>query len=903
MKGDLDMKVTMLIIWGVFFVCSQAVLGLTDSELITIRDGFETRRASVLNSQIGSPYPGTNYPADGDLGIYVWNRQDFALSALYQNTQLPEANQAVIDACQALIDASAFGGEFGFHWQGNLFYRIYKFFYHGSEYFPGRLTPQAESMICEVMWLWGKGQSKMTHADYSQHQTWVYWGSENHDAQHKTTNYSAVDILKDVPEYQSRAFDDGFTAAQHYAAWTAYFKEYLSQRARRGLLVELGSYTYTKYTLQGWYNFYDFAPDLELRRLAGNLLDLWWTDWSLDQINAVRGGGKSRVYQNVTTVSTNDAAYAMVWYYLNVGIVRNRHPGVMCLVTSGYRLPLVVMDIALDTAGKGVYEFKSRRPGLLSTPADADGVIGIDSLTPGILRYTYHTPAYVLGTCMVAKRSNSEWTPISNQNRWLGAIFATHPDARIFPECVGTGNGNTWNQHWSVQNKGTLIVQKLSTSTNSGAMRVFFSGGATNMTITEENGWVFARMSNAFAAVRPAWGTYSWDDANWIRFSDHYAPVIMEVWQSSDFSNVFSLFKAAVFAQTINVNSGVLTYTGLKDAGEFTFYTNSSTLPRINGVPISFATEYTFQSPFLNSDWDSKQIVISKDDRTLNLNFNYDELPSCDELTADLNGDCEVDEDDLKILAANWLTDISLTNPSVPFIDTESVLGLWHFETITIDGENSIFLDDNSANPGRVNNLRIWEGGVPYVSVADEGRFGNAVKFSASATDVYLLLADDWNPDWKTFAFRGWIRFDSGDTGGYLAHVYDRLYLHCTLNTLTFYVTDGAAGVTITAPLADPAQWQYVEAVYDGQTISLKTQLQTVTDGGIGDISLAEQKSLYVGSRKNRNRFTGMMDEVRISTADQTNPGFFAPLTADINGDGIVNSFDFAIMAEQWYGD
>ena len=899
------MRVKVFIICAVLCSLSQNIFALTDQELTSVRDGFDARRNAVLTSQVASPYPG--YTTGDPVGNYAWNREDFALSALYMNVQLPAANQAVIDACAALKSdlgtCTVNDFEEIFHWHGNLLYRIYKFFGHDSLYFPGRLTTQAEEAIYDVFWVWAKCNAKIVHVTgYTESDTWIYWGSENHDAMYRFSAYGAAEILRNVPAYQNLTYNDGSTVSQQYEAWNSYFKQYLTERAKKGLLVELGSPTYSKYTTQVWYNFYDFAPDMELARLGGCLLDLWWADWALDQINGVRGSGKNRTYQDVTQSGTDDGAYSMCWFYLNKGTPNGKHPGVMCLVTSGYRMPLVVMDMALDTAGKGVYEFSSRRPGLQSFAFDANGIIGIDAQAGAILQYTYHTPAYILGTNMVGKLAKNAWTPISSQNRWHGAIFSVHPNARIFPECLGNvADPRTYNQHWSVQNKGTQITQKLSTSTQSGVMRVFFSGGATDMTISEENGWVLARMSNAFAAVRPAWGTYSWDDANWIRFSDQYAPVIMEVWQSSDFSNVFSLFKAAVFAQTINVNNGVLTYTGLKDAGTFTFYTQTATLPMINGTPINLAPNYTFQSPFMNEDWDSGIVEISKDERSITLDFNEEDPVNCDELTADFNDDCAVDILDLKILASSWLETISYFASDRPFIDNTSIKGLWHFDSTYVSGVDTYFADDDSLNSTRDNELKIYSTGAPYISVIDDGKFDKAVKFSASATDVYLLLGDAWDANWKTFAMRGWIRFaDAGDVGGYIAHIYDRVSVYCTLTTATFYVTNGTSNVTITAPLASGTDWQYIEAVYDGATIKLQTQLQTTTGTGIGDIVLGTGNSLYIGSRKNKNRFVGQMDEIRISTVDQIGCSDFQSLDNDLTDDCAVNNLDLSVVAQQW---
>jgi hypothetical protein len=187
-------------------------------------------------------------------------------------------------------------------------------------------------------------------------------------------------------------------------------------------------------------------------------------------------------------------------------------------------------------------------------------------------------------------------------------------------------------------------------------MRVYFSGGS-NMIIYEEDGWVFGRLTNAFAAVRPAWGTYSWDDANWIRFSDPYAPVIMEVAASSDFSNVFSLFKAEVKSHVPVVSNDVLTYEGLGDSGTFTFYTNSTQLPEINGQTIDLQPEFTFSSPFIAEEFDSGVVTIKKDNREVVLNFDLAATGFCGEwgyFGFDINKDCAVDLLDYSLLATQW---------------------------------------------------------------------------------------------------------------------------------------------------------------------------------------------------------------------------------------------------------
>jgi hypothetical protein len=636
-----------------FVSVSGSVFALTDSELIAVRDGFDARRDGMLANMVTNPWPDISGS---------WGKQNFAMAALYRNTQITQANDEVIAACQLFLDGTESWGDF--HWRGNLFFRIYRFFAHDSQYYPGRLTPAAEAKICEVLWAWAQSNSKISDANVNTYNTWSYWGSENHDMMHDSTAWSAASILKDVVPYKTYTYSDGGTAQQHYEAWTAYETEYLRQRAKKGLCIELGSATYTKYTLQSWYNFYDFAENQDLQKIAGMMLDLWWADWAESQINSVWGGGKSRVYREDSILGTSDGTAAMSWYYLNIGAASSKHPGIMCMATSTHRLPLVVMDLALDISGRGVYEKRSRRPGLKELPVPAGVPADTTVCDPdygGIARYTYVRPEFILGTCMVPKRSENDWSAISSQNKWHGVIFANHKDSRVFPavEGIPLDYGKTYNAHWSVQNKGTLIAQKIAGGHN-GGMRVYFS--SSYLTISQSGGVVFASSGNAYAAVRPAWGSYTWDDSNWIRLSDPYAPVIMEVAPSSDYGEVLSTFQSAVLAKIPSVTNGILTYTGLGGSGTFTFDTQGSQTPKINGVPVDYAPSYTFQSPFLNEDWASGAVTITKDDRDLTLDFNNVLSGSCGDwgyLDGDLDDNCVVNVSDLQIMAYQWLFDSS----------------------------------------------------------------------------------------------------------------------------------------------------------------------------------------------------------------------------------------------------
>ncbi len=73
-----------------------------------------------------------------------------------------------------------------------------------------------------------------------------------------------------------------------------YFKFYFREKATKGLLTEIASPTYVKYSLNTLYNIYDFAEDEELKDLADKFLNLYFADWAVEQFNGFRGGQGTR---------------------------------------------------------------------------------------------------------------------------------------------------------------------------------------------------------------------------------------------------------------------------------------------------------------------------------------------------------------------------------------------------------------------------------------------------------------------------------------------------------------------------------------------------------------------------------------------------------------------------------
>jgi len=338
-------------------------------------------------------------------------------------------------------------------------------------------------------------------------------------------------------------------------------------------------------------------------------------------------------------------------------------------ITTFYRPSPVVDDLVRAGAARGTYEYVSRRLGKGATaeqvgkpkeivsdskaiesensdeekaggktakPApnstkgeDAEAISAqADCTDPNggnLLRYTYCTPDYVMGTSMVPALPLSEWTPISSQKRWEGVIFAGHLTAGIFPQTEGR---HACNSSWSVQSKGVMIMQRLKTSRGAKGQSVWFDAPLKR---EERDGWVFAEAPQAYAAVRVVDGGSRWESEPeqknkpspgiWLRCENQYSPVIIDVARKSDYPD-FAAFQKAILANTLTWKDKQLDYQSGLYKTKLTFHVDYSKVPEVNGVPINYNSAKCYDSPFIQGDWGSGVVTIQNGERKVVLNFN-----------------------------------------------------------------------------------------------------------------------------------------------------------------------------------------------------------------------------------------------------------------------------------------
>ena len=564
-----------------------------------------------------------------------------ALARYWLNQDTAAADRAIIRAASpelpGVVSAKDEGSEEDGHYylQCYLVQRVYFLFNSRSEYFSARMSKAAEDAVAKSMWDWASVACKKKMVA-PEHIGWLA-GTENLAGRVWASFWGAAQILAEHPDYRDRKYADGTPVQEMARAFDDYYKLFTRERAAKGLMVEVNS-GYNDWTLDAWYNIADFSRDPLTRQRMKMFLDLWWADWAIEQIDGVRGGSRHRCYPGGNSQEGPGAGGEAAWYLFGVGQpARALGPKYVGPATTFYRPSPIVTDL-LRAPDRGTYAYFSRRLGLGTTkyagkekankPTDAyDGTI----LAPddgNLLRYTFCTPDFVMGTSMVPALPLEDWTLISCQNRWEGVIFAGHRSARIFVQPEATDGKHYYNASWSVQNKGVMIVQRLRSSRKAQGQRVWLDASLKR---EEQGGWVFAEAPQAYAAVRIVEGGSRWEsdpakkgrggNGMWLRCVNEFSPVILEVAKKSDYSDL-AAFQKAILANSMKWKNNTLDYESSLYTTKLTFHADYSKVPEVDGVPVNYNPKKVYDSPFIQGDFDSGVVTIQKGDRKMIVDFN-----------------------------------------------------------------------------------------------------------------------------------------------------------------------------------------------------------------------------------------------------------------------------------------
>jgi hypothetical protein len=611
-------------------LCALSVLLVEPRANADARSDADARRAELLVREAVHPFPDSvcTRPVKASAPC-ISGELSQALALLYLDRSpqdLERGNELVADAVHRIPTLPGFGDADGlrhlyadeFHFGvGPQLYRIDALFGPGSGPFANRLALQSGRAAARVFYAWARTSCTLADADPTT--VWDIYGSENHEAMANGTCWGAAEILSRDPAERDLRYADGSTPAQQLTAWSRFIETYIAERARRGMLVEFGSPSYAQGTLQNFYGYYDFARDPTLKRLAGEFLNLWWADWAQAELGGVQGGSKTRVYP-VRAIDGNGAGDGPSYCYFGLAPLRGSPaPGAVMTLTSTFRPDPAVVDLAVQP--RGAYVAEARAPGLARTiqwDRKRGGLFKMDA-GDGIVRYTYVTDEFTMGTSLLTRLPLSAWAAISSQNRWNGVTLGSVPGAIVF--ALPKAAQKTYNAEWGVQDKATQIVQKIPAplSAGTGPMQIFV---ARRLTREERGGWIFASNGSAYVALRPVRGQYAWEtrDSRFADLTDDTAPVIVQAGDHGTYQTL-AQFEAAVLNMPIRATADIVHVRGLYGARELQFFPGGGSLPRVNGREIDTHPLFTYRSPYMNEDWESGVVRISSARYGLTLDF------------------------------------------------------------------------------------------------------------------------------------------------------------------------------------------------------------------------------------------------------------------------------------------
>ena len=615
-------------------------------------DGFEKRVESLFKMDAGKPLvrakkqPPIKKGRQTYTRAYSYSIMAFAARCYVLGEKLEEANAAMQENCQYYLDVPArIHDRDSFHWHGEIMLRLIDQYGAKGSVAPGRMTPETEKIIMEANWEYAS-KAWIEKAAYDEKSIWHYYGSENHHVMDYTINWHYAKLAKDRPGFKDRKWIDGSTAEQQYKAWSDYFVAYAQSRAKQSICAEMRSDGYNTTWIKGFYNFHDFG-DEKVSKAAAMLLDLYFTYWAEEQIGGHMGGGSSRLKgNNAFVMSRNGKNSYLAWLYYGMGKQPDGvHGHDVGALTSSYHPSAVIADIALDAKGRGVYEITQHAKGLVQKGTVGHTFPVATAKKPptkqrhdygGIVRYSYCTPHFILGTPMVESRKNLEWAGISAQSRTQSVIFAREGDPRIVPIVRPKDNRVTFNSFWSVQSKGALLTQKLPGHKGGAEMIVFISEKGLPDPV-EKGDTVFVNAEDSYAAIRVPMGGWQWREGGLdykaetgglrkgppgkvMQLKSEFAPVILEV-MTKKAAGSFEDFQKKVLATKPVIKGKLITHKTIY-GDTLTMDLSHKKVPTINGKPVDYQPKKVFDSPFLNADYNSGVVTISKGSRKRVLDFN-----------------------------------------------------------------------------------------------------------------------------------------------------------------------------------------------------------------------------------------------------------------------------------------
>lgn len=450
----------------------------------------------------------------------------------------------------------------------------------------------------------------------------MHFGGENHSLQFHTSRLVAAQLYPDRP-FAAYASQTGRELAPFDTRWLTRFIEF---RARQGW-GEFDSLGYVSVDMESLVTLRDFAADLRLRRLAGDMCNLLLADIVVDMLQGVMGGAHGRSYAANLHETTSSTSHSLMHLYFGLGRVEAIpvfHP-IECLI-SDFRPDPLVIDIAIGR--REPYVNRERK--YLHRFSDAlPAVVG-----PGSIRkLTWWCPQFVIGAVQFQDGYGADspdiWYARHQQVEWellLGgqppvSVFTHHPDRQLM-HSYWTGDNDCECGSFFQNGPAVAAVYRIAPKSKFQYIHAHLPHRMMDE-VVQRGQWMFLHRGPVYAGL---WSHHGWrwttegEDAGRELISDGPTHgIVCEAGLADEYVS-FAAFQDQLASAAIGFDPQAvsLEYHSPRhgrlgvdaDGGRF-----------LNGQAVDL--EYpTWDSPYLRSAWDSGVVELSKDGRKRVIDFN-----------------------------------------------------------------------------------------------------------------------------------------------------------------------------------------------------------------------------------------------------------------------------------------
>lgn len=452
-------------------------------------------------------------------------------------------------------------------------------------------------------------------------------GSENHHLLFRTSRYLMAQAL---PDERFKAY--GKTGRQLQAIDRRWLTRFIRFRARRGW-GEFDSSCYFRPDWECLTCLHDYAQDPQVRHLAEMMLDLLLVDMAVDSLGGLYAGAHGRIYEREALDHAAASTYPLQYLYFgNVRRETIRAGTLVDALVSSYRPKPLIVDIALNRPS--AYENRERKH--LHNTAD---VMPQRPIAGSIRKVTWYTPHYVLGT---VNRQDpyppgcpGAWYAHHEQHNWdltIGTrtrsrLFTHHPGNSPPEHGYWTGDIRCCCGHFFQHRQAVVALYDIPEDQPHGFIHAWLPRDAFGE-VLEEGGWIFVREAGVVAALRMVGGHQWTTDGPWkdaeVQSPGRRNGAVCEVGLLSDFGS-FEAFRRQILSNTVAFDPQAMTLTyRSKQVGSLAIDTRGKRQFNGRAVDLDYPT---YDCPWLKSAWDSGVVLVTKDGRSMTLDFRASEDP------------------------------------------------------------------------------------------------------------------------------------------------------------------------------------------------------------------------------------------------------------------------------------